>query len=435
MGVEVMKSLLTMLVLGTLTLACPARAIEIHAEVEATDAETVPVPVFHGEWPETTRAVSIDLEDHTVREAVEEIAERAGWGLVFSAPEDVADRDLSLTVSKAPAAQALAAVLAGTGLRAELKNNILVITSQGGEADVARVKVPLGDLDVSIEPGRRKIGKKDGPETRTTMGSDLVLDPGEHVDGDAMVVGGSLVVSEGAYVDGDAVAVGGSVTIQPGAHVDGDAVAVGGEVTVEEGGNVDGDRVSVGGSVGGLIATVVGMGIQEDRPRFPRFLLSFLASVVRTAALFVLGLLLIAFASERVDNTRAYLTEQPGYSVLAGLAILIGFIPLCILLAVTVIGIPLIPIAILLLAMLTVVGLTAFCTWIGERIPVFEGRKTPVGALAIGLALLFVVDLVPVVGSTAILVVSFISAGAALLSRFGKRKPEPEVPRDVADAI
>ena len=145
--------------------------------------------------------------------------------------------------------------------------------------------------------------------------------------------------------------------------------------------------------------------------------------------------MLISFAPERVENARAYLEHRPGHSVIAGLAILVGFIPLCILLAITVVGIPLIPVAALILAAITVIGLTAFCTWLGERIPLFKDNKSSIGALAIGLAVLFLVDLIPVIGSTAILVVAFIAAGATLLSRFGKRKPEPTVPKDVAEAI
>jgi hypothetical protein len=64
-------------------------------------------------------------------------------------------------------------------------------------------------------------------------------------------------------------------------------------------------------------------------------------------------------------------------------------------------------------------------TWLGERIPIFKDRKSPVVALAIGVVLFFVVSLVPVVGTIVIGSVAFFSAGAALLSRFGS-EPKPK---------
>jgi hypothetical protein len=63
-------------------------------------------------------------------------------------------------------------------------------------------------------------------------------------------------------------------------------------------------------------------------------------------------------------------------------AILLGFVPLCVLLAVTFIGIPLIPVAAMLLVALFLFGFTVSAAWLGERMPVSQEHKTPVKSVA-----------------------------------------------------
>jgi len=74
----------------------------------------------------------------------------------------------------------------------------------------------------------------------------------------------------------------------------------------------------------------------------------FASRMTRAVLLYVIALL-IAFAFPGVfSRVKTYLVDRPGLSALGGLAIVLGFAPLCVLLAVTVIGIPLIPVAVLL---------------------------------------------------------------------------------------
>jgi len=70
----------------------------------------------------------------------------------------------------------------------------------------------------------------------------------------------------------------------------------------------------------------------------------------------------------------AYLVTRPGLSALGGVAILLGFVPFCVLLAVTIIGIPLIPVAVLLLVALFLFGFTVSAAWLGERLPFLQRR-------------------------------------------------------------
>ena len=55
--------------------------------------------------------------------------------------------------------------------------------------------------------------------------------------------------------------------------------------------------------------------------------------------------------------------------------------------------------------------------------PVGQAQRTPVKAVAWGGAILAVVGLVPWIGTTMLILVAAVSAGAALLSRFGRTAP------------
>src|SRR5262249_35703178 len=104
---------------------------------------------------------------------------------------------------------------------------------------------------------------------------------------------------------------------------------------------------------------------------------------------------------------------------LGGLAIIFGSVPLCVLLAVTIIGIPLIPVAALLLIALLFFGFTVSSGWLGERMPLLRD-KTPVKTVALGGAVLALVGLIPWLGLRVLGLVGAFPAGAALLSRFGR---------------
>lgn len=211
----------------------------------------------------------------------------------------------------------------------------------------------------------------------------------------------------------DTVAVGGSVSLRPGSRVDGDAVAIGGTVTVDEGARLGGDNVSLGGHP---VAWIVG----SLTPLWASALFVGFAWT-RALLLFVIALLIALAFPTRVARVRTFLASRPGVSSLGGIALLLGFVPLCVLLAVTIIGIPLILVVVMLLIALFLFGITVSAMWLGERIPLLQENRTPLKTVALGAAVLVVVGLVPWIGTAVIVLAAVVSAGATLLSRFGQR--------------
>jgi hypothetical protein len=93
-----------------------------------------------------------------------------------------------------------------------------------------------------------------------------------------------------------------------------------------------------------------------------------------------------------------------------------------VLLCISIVGIPLVPVVLVAVAALLAMGITAAATWLGDRLPVLQDRKSPFVALLLGVAVLMLVTLIPFVGSLVVVVLAFAAGGAALFSRFG----EPE---------
>src|SRR5262249_54488473 len=150
-------------------------------------------------------------------------------------------------------------------------------------------------------------------------------------------------------------------------------------------------------------------------------MLSFAVRLTRAALLFVIAVLIAVAFPGALMRIVTYLVNRPGLSALGGLALLLGFVPLCVLLAVTIIGIPLIPVAVMLLVALFLFGFTVSAAWLGERLPVSQEHRTPGKSVAWGAAILVVVSLIPWIGTAALIIVAAMAAGATMLSRFGRR--------------
>lgn len=358
---------------------------------------------LEGRLPDSTPIVSIDQSRGTVLDALSAIAKQAGWSLVVTAPESATTRAFTIQVSKRPAGDVLELILEAGSLRASFADGVLRVRSDTTTA---------GSGDSWRERRRERRGRR-GSE-RVVFGQSLTVGPEEAVD-KAVAIGGSVTIS--GHVRKDAVAVGGSVMLLPGARVEGDAVAIGGTVSVDEGATLDGDNVSLGGTIPTMVGSVV-RGAVGGRPSL-HSMFGFAARMTRAVFLYVIALLVALAFPHAVSRIRTYLVDRPGLSALGGLAILLGFLPLCALLAVTIIGIPLIPVAVMLLAALLLFGFTVSAGWLGEKLP-FLQEKTPVKTVALGGVVLALVSLVPWIGTSVVILVAAIAAGATLISRFGR---------------
>jgi hypothetical protein len=282
----------------------------------------------------------------------------------------------------------------------------------------------------------------------SVLGGSRTIEAGEVV-GDAVVIGGSLHVR--GTVTGDAVVLGGSLTTYEGSDIRGDVVVLGGRV-IDRGGTVGGETTTR--------RTVAPTARTRTEARGPSAFTRVgrgIAGIFSTLALGLVlagaGALLVFYGRRPLENVSDTIRQSAIRSGVTGLAVgflvLPGFVFLVLALTISIIGIPLLLVAVPLYPIAVIVatgfGLLAAAHAIGER--TVEGRqdftlryRNSYAYLFFGLAILllpliaahmlgmtgflgWVAGLVRFVAYVAIWLAAVIGIGAVVLSRAGTRRP------------
>ncbi|MFN7986387.1 MAG: hypothetical protein U0529_02880 [Thermoanaerobaculia bacterium] len=264
----------------------------------------------------------------------------------------------------------------------------------------------------------------------------VLVRAGETRAGDLVVLGRGAVVE--GVLSGTLVAVGGSVRVA--GRVEKDLVTFGGSVVLEKGAEVRGDLLSVGGSVSspagaetavrGRVLTVgaVEAAFAAELQTSPLSArpASGLLLAFRLVLLFlwlVVGLLLLRFLPRPVSAAaglvpgRVALVGAVGAATVLSAALLSAFLLLVLPASA---GLVLAGLIVALLGVAKAFGLAVVFVAVGRRLTRAARRGSPLfgdpAALAVGLALLGLLSLVPTAGPLLWAVVSLLAIGAALLA-------------------
>lgn len=263
-----------------------------------------------------------------------------------------------------------------------------------------------------------------------------VVPAGEVRAGDLVVLGRGAVV-EGVLA-GTLVAVGGSVRVA--GRVEKDVIAFGGDVVVEAGAQIRGDLLAIGGEVRtppGPARAVVGrvLTVGQLEAAFAAELqtsplaakpASGLLLAFRLVLLFlwlVIGLLLVRFVPRPVSAAAGFLPGRFATTAALGTAgvlssLLVSAFLLLVLPAMAGLVVTAVLLAILVLA--KTFGLAAVFVAVGRRLASGATRGSPLfgdpAALALGLAFLGLLSLVPLAGPLVWAVASLLGIGAALVA-------------------
>jgi hypothetical protein len=196
------------------------------------------------------------------------------------------------------------------------------------------------------------------------------VEEGESIDGDVVAVGGSVRVD--GDVRGDVVCVGGSITLGPHAVVGRDVTVVGGQLTRDPGAEVGGKAQEV--AVPGLdLSTWRFNPVRTWWRPMVGSAFAFVATLARVAVLCLLAALVVLFGREFTERVGAVAAESSLKAGAIGFLAEVLFLPLliitCVVLVMTIIGIPLLlllPFAVLALAVFGLVGFTAVATRVGS---------------------------------------------------------------------
>ncbi len=229
------------------------------------------------------------------------------------------------------------------------------------------IPAPPAEPSADIDNGPRR-GRRSGDRVRV-MG-DVSVARGERVDGDVVAVMGNAHID--GEVDGDLNVVMGNANLGPEAVVTGDLNVVGGRLNRAPGARVDGSVHDVGSGGGAAAVSTVPNIV---RGGFLSRLGSLAATLIRIALVALLALALMAFGRSSVERVAERAAADPVRAGLTGFVAQILFVPVIVLtvvvLAVSIVGIPLIllvPFGIVLAVIVAVMGFTGVAYQAGRML-------------------------------------------------------------------
>jgi uncharacterized RDD family membrane protein YckC len=298
---------------------------------------------------------------------------------------------------------------------------------------------PPDDVDVFTRSTRNAI--RIGQDFRLASGDfvrDAVVIFGDariagEVDGNLVVVLGNVDLASTAVLRGDFISVGGNVTAAQGVTARREFIVIGGEFNAPPGFIAGGEQLIIGGGMLGdwlrELAPYLTRGLLWGRLIVPD--LPWVWSVVGVFLFLYLALNLMFAAPVKACATT--LEARPLRSFGAGLLVLLLVGPVCLLLAVSVIGLAVVPFVIFALIAGWIVGKVGFARWVGMGIIAEDvgSRAQGTRSVLIGFALISIAYLIPVLGIAAWAIGGVLGLGAsalAFLSAYRREKPVAAVP-------
>ena len=225
----------------------------------------------------------------------------------------------------------------------------------------------------------------------TYWAEDVTVDRDQVIDGNLTVVGGDALI-EGT-VNGDVNDYGGHIEMLPGATVTGEYHEFGGPYAA---------ALAPWATAAGA-STIMHENVQ----------------MLRSLAYGAIILLVFLIFPVRVKIALDRLERHPGLSAGVGTAALLAVIPVAVLLLVSIIGIPLIPLEIAAVFAGVFIGQAALGMLIGRRL--FELLRphttpSPLAALVLGLVVIGAAQVVPFVGWFITMLVVLVGLGAGILA-------------------
>ena len=265
---------------------------------------------------------------------------------------------------------------------------------------------------------------KGSGEDSFTFGDDLKVQEDETIDGNAAVLFGDAVID--GTIKGELAVIFGDVVVN--GEVDGNVAAVFGSVKVGEKGVINGSVAAVMGEVKKEPGAVITGEVAGIKGPFKSSGIKFIPaisifSIISLIVFFGISSLLLVLMPDRMNYMVESVQQRIGRRFGIGIAVYVLFIPAIIALAISIIGLFLIPFFIPAFLLTAFIGMTAVKVALGKRISGnIEGNGAVYIYLLIGAVLIFVLPYIPILGWLAYLVVSCIGLGVVLDTRFGKPK-------------
>ncbi len=242
-------------------------------------------------------------------------------------------------------------------------------TSLGAQQPAAAAHISRDSLDKALNALRASSDSAWLPPSPAFSLGDRTIAAKSHVSGPVAIADGALHVR--GEIDGDAVAYAGDIIVHQGGEIRGNAYAILGKVLLD-GGTVRGETRTLAGD----LRRVDALPAAQVRTAASATLHSLALAGGWLAVLVVVGIGVLIFASTNLDAVSDALERGFGRSLLAGIAAQLALAPvlalLCVALTLTVLGILLIPFAVvayvLAAAGLVTLGYLAIARLVGRTV-------------------------------------------------------------------
>lgn len=328
---------------------------------------------------------------------------------------------------------------------------IILASTWWGFAQTDTKPDPVQDLPIKVEQTTDE--KPEGTIDRhqiVIFGQNVVLNANETsrevvvMSGDATINGvvrhNVVVVGGDAKIDGtvkgDLVVVLGSATLGPKAEVKGETVVVGGVLKADPGAKTHGTRTEV--SLESALPTLRGLadwmkgGLLLARPLPPQVAWVWIVAGI----FFLINLLMATLFPHPAQVCLDTLEKQPVGSFFTGVLVFVLFGPLVVLLAISVVGILIIPFLFCALIAAALFGKLVVYRYTGHQLGGQFGLaaiQLPLVALVVGTGIFYLLYMVPILGFVVWGVATLLGMGAVLLAAAGSFRREGEKANPVPD--
>ena len=245
------------------------------------------------------------------------------------------------------------------------------------------------------------------------IGSDVTIEEGTKVR-NVLAIGGQITVD--GVVDNHIVAIGGSIVLTGKAVVGGSVFCIGGIIVKGRGAEVYGNLTEINADD---ISAAIANALSEEWEGW-----SWIFAIISISIF--LGVLLLTFLTvflipKPIRLISSAIKEKPLKVTVWGLAGLVLIVPLAVLLAISVVGIVLIPLEMTIVLCAVLVGFIAVSQLVGRKLFTVLKRhdQSMVRETIWGLIILWLIGWIPYVGWIVKMCAIIIGLGGVLLTRFG----------------
>jgi hypothetical protein len=245
------------------------------------------------------------------------------------------------------------------------------------------------------------------------IGSDVTIEEGTKVR-NVLAIGGQITID--GVVDNHIVAIGGSVVLTGKAVVGGSVFCIGGIIVKGRGAEVYGNLTEINADD---ISAAIANALSEEWEGW-----SWIFAIISISiflGVLLLTILTVFLIPKPIRLISSAIKQKPFKVTVWGLAGLVLIVPLAVLLAISVVGIVLIPLEMTIVLCAVLIGFIAMSQLVGRRLFTVLKRQdqSMMRETIWGLIILWLIGWIPYVGWIVKMCAIVLGLGGVLLTRFG----------------